>query len=154
MVREAITSWGRHAEWEGAGNVYTRSRGMSQCILPPPHHAWTANSTHATVHQSPSRSTLLIPPPQGFEGGATTFYMPSGTPGVLDARGVAPRTGCVLVFPHGDTMGSLVHEGSAVVSGAKYVIRTEVLYKLPPPKERGGGMQQQQHQQPAAQQRP
>jgi hypothetical protein len=44
--------------------------------------------------------------------------------GVLDAREVAPRTGCVLVFPHGDSAGSLVHEGSAVVAGAKYVLRT------------------------------
>lgn len=35
--------------------------------------------------------------------------------GVLDARGVVPVQGNVMVFPHGGTKGSLVHEGSAVV---------------------------------------
>jgi hypothetical protein len=51
--------------------------------------------------------------------------------GFLDAQGVRPRTGCALVFPHGDTAGTLVHEGSAVTEGAKYIARTEVLYMLP-----------------------
>jgi hypothetical protein len=39
---------------------------------------------------------------------------------VLDARGVVPVQGNVMVFPHGGTKGSLVHEGSAVlkVSGS------------------------------------
>lgn len=70
-----------------------------------------------------------------FAGGATTFYTPSvGAVGVLDARGVTPRAGCVLVFPHGGARGSLVHEGSAVSAGAKHVIRTDVLYM----KARGG----------------
>jgi hypothetical protein len=35
--------------------------------------------------------------------------------GVLDARSVVPVQGNVMVFPHGGTKGSLVHEGSAVV---------------------------------------
>jgi hypothetical protein len=30
----------------------------------------------------------------------------------------------------GDAQGSLLHEGSAVLSGAKYVVRTEVLYSV------------------------
>lgn len=38
--------------------------------------------------------------------------------------------GAALVFPHGDASGALLHEGSAVLSGAKYVIRTEVLYAV------------------------
>ena len=65
---------------------------------------------------------------------------------ILEARGVSPRCGNVLVFPHGDTMGSLVHEGSAVTAGVKYVIRSDVLYetrKTEPrasrPEDRGGG---------------
>ena len=67
----------------------------------------------------------------GFGGGATVFYTPAGEAGALDARGVAPRAGCVLCFPHGDAPGSLVHEGAAVARGLKYVARTDVLYKLP-----------------------
>ena len=70
---------------------------------------------------------------EGFGGGATVFYTSApGEAGALDARGVAPRAGCVLVFPHGDAPGSLVHEGAAVLRGLKYVARTDVLYKLPP----------------------
>lgn len=34
---------------------------------------------------------------------------------MLDARGVVPVAGNVMVFPHGGTKGSLVHEGSAVL---------------------------------------
>ncbi len=49
-----------------------------------------------------------------------------------------PVCGNILVFPHGDTMGALVHEGSAVTRGSKYVIRSDVLYKLAPG-QRGGG---------------
>jgi hypothetical protein len=36
--------------------------------------------------------------------------------------------GTALCFPHGDTGESLVHEGSALNSGVKYIIRTDVLY--------------------------
>ena len=41
------------------------------------------------------------------------------------------KTGSVLCFPHGDTAGSLVHEGSAVTAGTKYIIRSDVLYMKP-----------------------
>lgn len=42
-----------------------------------------------------------------------------------------PSAGSALVFPHGDSLGSLLHEGSPVgEGGAKYVIRTEVLYRV------------------------
>ena len=50
------------------------------------------------------------------------------------ARPVHAFTGDVLVFPHGSTEGSLLHEGSAVLDthgecqDVKYVIRTDVLY--------------------------
>lgn len=75
-----------------------------------------------------SRLTCLIYLNEGFEGGSTTFFGPSAIDGVVDGRGVLPRKGSVLFFPHGDTGGALVHEGSEVTKGAKYVIRTDVLY--------------------------
>lgn len=50
--------------------------------------------------------------------------------GVLDGRTVVPRAGSVCVFPHGDANGSLLHEGSGVIKGTKYIIRADVLYKL------------------------
>ncbi|KXZ56302.1 hypothetical protein GPECTOR_1g266 [Gonium pectorale] len=88
-----------------------------------------------------SRLTFLVYLNDGFEGGATTFYTPAppGSGACLEAHSVKPVAGNILVFPHGDTMGSLVHEGAAVTRGSKYVIRTEVLYKLAPG-VRGGGV--------------
>jgi len=75
-----------------------------------------------------SRLTFLVYLNEGMEGGTTTFFGPSDKEGMLDCRGVIPRTGNVLIFPHGDTAGALVHEGSEVSKGRKYVIRTDVLY--------------------------
>ncbi|TPX56507.1 hypothetical protein SpCBS45565_g08386 [Spizellomyces sp. 'palustris'] len=77
-----------------------------------------------------SRLTFLIYLNEDFEGGATTFFLPSGQVGIMDAFPVRPRTGCVLCFPHGDTKGSLLHEGSALTRGTKYIIRADVLYTI------------------------
>ncbi|OZJ04572.1 hypothetical protein BZG36_02757 [Bifiguratus adelaidae] len=77
-----------------------------------------------------SRLTFLIYLNDEFDGGATTFFMPAAQEGTLDARPVSPRQGSVLCFPHGNTKGSLLHEGSPVTRGAKYVIRTDVLYMV------------------------
>jgi len=77
-----------------------------------------------------SRLTFLIYLNDDFAGGCTTFFLPSAEHGVLEARPVKPRTGTVCVFPHGAARGSLLHEGSGVTEGAKYVIRTEVLYEV------------------------
>lgn len=77
-----------------------------------------------------SRLTLLIYLNDGFDGGCTTFFVPSGTVGTMDAFPVKPIAGCALAFPHGSSIGSLLHEGSPVgIGGAKYVIRTEILYE-------------------------
>eukprot|EP00759_Apiculatamorpha_spiralis_P012002 PhF_6_TR19100/c0_g1_i1/m.28098 len=78
-----------------------------------------------------SRLTFLLYLNEGFEGGETTYFTPALEDGKLRALSVIPRVGCVMVFPHGDTMGCLVHEGSTVLSGTKYIIRTEVLYTRP-----------------------
>ncbi|KAK7052112.1 hypothetical protein R3P38DRAFT_3386647 [Favolaschia claudopus] len=77
-----------------------------------------------------SRLTFLIYLNDDFDGGCTTFFLPSAEHGILEARPVKPRTGTVCVFPHGAAQGSLLHEGSGVIEGAKYVIRTEVLYEV------------------------
>jgi hypothetical protein len=78
-----------------------------------------------------SRLTFLIYLNDDFNGGCTTFFTPSVKEhGVLDARGVRPRQCAALVFPHGDTIGALLHEGSPVEQGAKYVVRTDVLYTV------------------------
>ncbi|CAB9511231.1 P4Hc [Seminavis robusta] len=67
--------------------------------------------------------TFLIYLNDDFEGGETRYYLPQGV-----ARGIVPRAGSVVVFPQGN-LASLIHEGSQVTKGTKYVIRTDVLYR-------------------------
>lgn len=38
--------------------------------------------------------------------------------------------GSVALFPHGDACGSLLHEGTGVKEGAKYIIRTDVEFDV------------------------
>uniref|UniRef100_A0A0G4G6D6 Fe2OG dioxygenase domain-containing protein n=1 Tax=Chromera velia CCMP2878 TaxID=1169474 RepID=A0A0G4G6D6_9ALVE len=80
-----------------------------------------------------SRLTLLIYLNEDFWGGQTTFFAPAADcEGKMEARGCRPRKGCALVFPHGDAAGALLHEGSPVLKGAKYVVRSEILFKPTP----------------------
>ena len=81
-----------------------------------------------------SKFTALFYLNDGFEGGATTFFVPDAAGG-LSAVAVAPQAGALVVFAHGDSPLSHVHEGSAVTRGVKYVIRTDILYMLEPESE-------------------
>ncbi len=75
-----------------------------------------------------SRLTFLIYLNDDFDGGHTTFFVPAAEKeGILNAFPVTPVRGGILVFPHG-TCAAPLHEGSPVLSGAKYVVRTEVEY--------------------------
>ena len=47
----------------------------------------------------------------------------------MDAWGVTPQVGAALCFPQANVC-SLLHEGSPVTRGIKYVIRTDVMYDL------------------------
>lgn len=59
--------------------------------------------------------TLLIYLNDEFEGGDTRF----------DHLTIQPKKGMALVFLH-----SLEHSGSPVIAGTKYVLRTDVMYRL------------------------
>lgn len=48
----------------------------------------------------------------------------------MNAYPVKPIMGSVAVFPPGEAQGALLHEGTGVVEGAKYVIRTDVEYDV------------------------
>jgi len=76
--------------------------------------------------------TFLMYLNDDFEGGETTFFLPSAKEGTMNAYPVKPITGSVAMFPHGEAEGSLLHEGTGVRKGAKYVIRTDVLYDIDP----------------------
>jgi hypothetical protein len=75
-----------------------------------------------------SYMTFLIYLNDGFSGGGTTFFVPKSDFGLINAQSVEPVQGSILCFPHGIVDGSLVHEGSAVLEGVKYVIRSDVMY--------------------------
>jgi prolyl 4-hydroxylase len=62
-----------------------------------------------------SELTLMIYLNDGFTGGRTAFHD-------FDVD-VAPRRGMALVFQH-----QVLHEGCAVESGIKYVLRSDVMY--------------------------
>jgi len=77
-----------------------------------------------------SRLTFLIYLNDEFDGGHTTFLVPAQEKeGILNAFPINPVRGGVLVFPHG-TCAAPLHEGSPVLKGCKYVVRTEVEYYI------------------------
>ncbi|MBZ0287412.1 MAG: 2OG-Fe(II) oxygenase [Anaerolineae bacterium] len=65
--------------------------------------------------------TVLFFLNDGFEGGETRFRVRDGD-GVKTV-GVQPVTGHALIFRH-----EMLHEGSAVSAGRKYILRTDVMY--------------------------
>ncbi|XP_065058867.1 uncharacterized protein LOC135686450 isoform X2 [Rhopilema esculentum] len=60
---------------------------------------------------------------EGYEGGCTTFLHPlfGKESGYLP---VQVKTGMVLVFEH-----RILHEGSTLINGRKYTMRTDVMYQ-------------------------
>ncbi len=60
--------------------------------------------------------TLMFYLNEDFGGGATEFE---------DHEPVVPRTGSALLFTH-----AIRHQGAPVISGRKYVLRTDVMYVL------------------------
>ncbi|SHL78566.1 prolyl hydroxylase family protein [Flavobacterium chilense] len=60
--------------------------------------------------------TFLIYLNEEYEGGETKF---------ASGEIITPKTGTALVFEH-----SQRHEGAALISGIKYVLRSDIMYKL------------------------
>merc|ERR1712183_284935 len=59
---------------------------------------------------------------EGFKGGNTTFMSDGSSKDV----GVVPKIGRILVFQH-----NILHEGSVLVRGTKFTMRTDVMYAVP-----------------------
>lgn len=91
------------------------------------------DSSPPSAKQS-SLFTFLIYLNDEFSAGETTFFLPSAREGQMNAYPVKPIQGSIALFPHGETEGSLLHEGTGVrleeKKTAKYVIRTDVLYDV------------------------
>ena len=65
-----------------------------------------------------SRMSFLVYLNEDFEGGETE---------IMDLGVVVPKTGHALCFRH-----PYLHEGCAVRSGIKYVLRTDIMYRFDP----------------------
>lgn len=96
-----------------------------------PDDTYVYDDSPADKKQS-SLFTFLMYLNDEFEGGETTFFLPAQREGTLNAYPVRPVMGGVAMFPHGDARGALLHEGTGVRKGAKYVIRTDVEYDIEP----------------------
>lgn len=59
--------------------------------------------------------TFMIYLNEGYQGGETTFLK----------HKIIPKEGMALIFLH-----KLYHEGSEVLEGQKYVLRSDIMYKL------------------------
>ncbi|ELA8350238.1 2OG-Fe(II) oxygenase [Vibrio alginolyticus] len=84
-----------------------------------------------------SMYTFLILLSDDFEGGETQFVVNREDPSKpardgLNAEKVTVRTpaGSVLCFPHGTHPYHCLHGSAPVISGTKYIIRTDVLFEL------------------------
>jgi hypothetical protein len=64
-----------------------------------------------------SKLTLLIYLNEDFEGGATTL--------VLEGEDIKPKEGMLFLFEQ-----KIMHCGRPVTTGTKYVLRTDVMYRL------------------------
>lgn len=103
-------------------------------------------TTRPDVRSSGTLMVYLMGTPSGG-GGYTRFWVPNAACEDFDFQDVAPTKGAALFFFHGDHPLSLVHEGLPVLlcdggsggrgdhesggrEGAKYVLRTDVLYEV------------------------
>lgn len=74
---------------------------------------WHWDGTHRPSAHEESFLTFIIYLNDGYQGGATEFGW----------ENVQPKAGMALVFPH-----RLRHQGARILSGTKYVLRTDVMY--------------------------
>ena len=79
-----------------------------------------------------STMTFLIYLDGEYDGGETTFFVPSDSdPRTGELVSVSVPKGSVLCFFHGEHALSPLHEGSLVTRGLKRIVRSDVLYTLP-----------------------
>ena len=71
-----------------------------------------------------SQFTILLFLSDGYAGGATRFHVGDAT---VDVR---TPLGAALCFPHGTHPQHCVHSSTPITSGAKYIIRTDILFEL------------------------
>ena len=86
------------------------------------------DGSHAVEGVGMTEATVLVYLSDDCEGGATRFYpiMHHGGGSRKKSVGFEPKQGAMLVHIHGDRC--LEHEGDPVLSGLKYILRTDIVY--------------------------
>lgn len=84
-----------------------------------------------------SQMSVLIFLSEDFEGGSTQFWVNKDdsslpTRDINQAKLVNVRTpaGSLLCFPHGNHPLHCLHSSEEIISGAKYIIRTDMLFEM------------------------
>lgn len=90
-----------------------------RCYEYQPGQRFAPHSDGAFIRDDREQSwyTFMIYLNEGFEGGETIFIV---DPEVV----IIPKAGAALFFQH-----PIIHEGSEVKSGVKYVLRTDLMYR-------------------------
>jgi prolyl 4-hydroxylase len=81
---------------------------------PKQYFKWHRDGSFAKSDDEESMLTFMMFLNEEFEGGLTEFK----------TELVKPTTGMALVFPH-----RVTHQGAELLSGVKYVLRTDVMYR-------------------------
>ena len=111
------------ADWEGRAPVGVNERLRLYRYDPGQRFAAHFDGYFRRPTGEKSELTLMVYLNDGFEGGETTFYGSwRNYPDRPYVRAV-PRRGRALLFRH-----HLLHEGTPVLSGRKYALRTDVMY--------------------------
>ncbi len=118
-VELAEKFWERIKDFVPAETVYGRAMGLNERFRFYIYHPGQQFKAHQdgsymrNIHEW-SSFTFMVYLNEDMKGGETRFMNCS----------IQPKTGKALIFRH-----ELVHEGSPVIEGVKYVLRTDVMYK-------------------------
>jgi len=107
-----------HVPSEMHGRKLVGANERIRCYRYKPGMRFAAHADGAYVRNEEEMSfySYLVYLNEDFEGGQTTFFT---EPEIA----IEPQTGWGLLFQH-----AIIHEGSEVTSGVKYVARTDLMY--------------------------
>jgi hypothetical protein len=111
----------RGSNWRACGH---NERFRFYRYDPGQRFAWHLDGSFERTPTEQSAYTFMVYLNDRFEGGATEFdFRFAGVQDDPIVR-VVPETGMALVFYH-----RILHQGAPVVSGRKYVLRSDVMYR-------------------------
>ncbi|WP_165672757.1 prolyl hydroxylase family protein [Metapseudomonas otitidis] len=99
-------------EWQLVG---LNERFRFYRYTPEQYFKWHRDGAFQRSPSEISQLTLLIYLNDNYQGGATQLR---------DEADIRPEAGMALVFPH-----RVMHQGSPITAGVKYVLRTDVMYR-------------------------